>query len=80
MARAIFAFVAFNVYSLFLIAAFQQNAPHLFDVTLDSEMRVAGEMFNVTEWGSKDHYLWHLFSSVVVTTLSRNTSQATGYK
>lgn len=67
MARAFWAFVAFNIYSLFLISAFQENTPHLFDAKLVSEMRAAGEIFDLKEWGWKDHYIWRLFSGVVVT-------------
>jgi hypothetical protein len=70
MTRAILAFIAFNVYSLFLIAAFQENTLHLFDVKLVSEMRAAGEVFDLKEWGWKGHYIWRLFSSVIVTALT----------
>ena len=70
MARAILAFVAFNVYSLFLISAFQENTSYLFDVKLVSEMRAAGEIFNLKEWGWKNHYIWRLFSAVIVTVLA----------
>jgi len=70
MARAFWAFVAFNIYSLFLISAFQENTPHLFDAKLVSEMRAAGEIFDLKEWGWKDHYVWRLFSGVVVTALA----------
>lgn len=70
MARAIWAFIAFNVYSLFLISAFQENTPHLFDAKLVSEMRAAGEIFDIRAWGWKDHYIWRLFSGVVVTAMA----------
>ena len=70
MPRAIWAFVAFNIYSLFLISAFQENTPYLFDVKLVSEMQAAGEIFDLKEWGWKDHYIWRLFSGVIVTALA----------
>ena len=69
MARAFWSFIAFNVYSLFLVSAFQENTPHLFDAKLVSEMRAAGEIFDIREWGWKDHYIWRLFSGVVVTAI-----------
>lgn len=70
MARVIWAFIAFNVYSLFLISAFQENTPHLFDAKLVSEMRAAGEIFDIRAWGWKDHYIWRLFSGIVVTAMA----------
>ena len=70
MARAFWAFVAFNIYSLFLISSFQENSPHLFDAKLVSEMRAAGEIFDIRDWGWKDHYIWRLFSGVVVTVVA----------
>ncbi|MDA2912503.1 hypothetical protein MYX77_00835 [Acidobacteriia bacterium AH_259_A11_L15] len=70
MARAIWAFLAFNVYSLFLISVFQENTPHLFDAKLVAEMRAAGEIFDIKAWGWKDHYIWRLFSGVVVTAVA----------
>jgi len=70
MTRAIWAFIAFNVYSLFLISAFQENTPHLFDAKLVSEMRAAGEIFDIRAWGWKNHYIWRLFSGVVVTAIA----------
>jgi hypothetical protein len=70
MARAIWAFVAFNVYSLFLISAFQENTLHLFDAKLVSDMSAAGETFDIRAWGWKDHYIWRLFSGVTVTAMA----------
>ncbi len=70
MARAFWAFVTFNIYSLFLISAFQENTSHLFDAKVVSEMRAAGEIFDIREWGWKDHYIWRLFSGVVVTAIA----------
>jgi hypothetical protein len=70
MARAIWAFLAFNVYSLFLISAFQENTPYLFDAKLISEMRAAGEIFDIKAWGWGDHYIWRLFSGAVVTAIA----------
>src|SRR5437879_7215982 len=70
MARAIWAFIAFNVYSFFLISAFLENTPKLFDAKLISEMRAAGEIFDVRAWGWKGHYIWWLFAEVVVTAMA----------
>lgn len=67
MVRAFWAFMAFNIYSLFLVSAFQENTPHLFDAKLVSEMRAAGEIFDAREWGWKGHYVWCLFSGVATT-------------
>jgi hypothetical protein len=69
MTRTIWAFIAFNVYSLFLISAFQENTPYLFDGKLVSAMYAAGEIFDIRAWGWKDHYIWRLFSGVVVTAI-----------
>lgn len=70
MARAIWAFAAFNVYSFFLISAFQENTPYLFDTRLISQMRDAGDMLDPRELGWKDHYIWRLFAAVVVTAVA----------
>lgn len=69
MVRAFWAFIAFNVYAIILISAFQENTPYLFDAKLVSEMRAAGEIFDIRDWGWKDHYIWRLFSGVIVTAL-----------
>ena len=69
MARWFWAFVAFNIYSLFLLSTFQENTPYLFDARLVSEMRASGELFDIKGWGWKDHFIWRLFSGVVVTAL-----------
>src|ERR1051325_262644 len=70
MARGVWAFLAFNVYSLLIISAFQANTSYLFDAELISEKRLAGEIFNPEAWGWKDHYVWRLFASVVGTALA----------
>lgn len=70
MTRAVWAFLAFNVYSLFLVSSFQQNTPYLFDTKIISEMRAAGDFLDLGAWGWKDHYIWRLFSGVVVTALA----------
>jgi hypothetical protein len=68
--RTFWAFAAFNVYSLFLISAFQANSLYLFDAKLVSEMDAAGAIFDVNDWGWKDHYIWRLFAAVVVTAIA----------
>lgn len=80
MARAFWAFVAFNVYSLFLISAFQENTPYLFDAKLVAEMRAAEEIFDIRAWGWKDHYIWRLFSGVVVTAIAAYLAGAIALK
>ena len=67
MARQIWAFVAFNVYALFLISAFQENTAYLFDASLIKEMKLDGLDINPREWGWGGHYIWRLFAGVVVT-------------
>lgn len=67
MVRVFWAFIAFNIYSLFLISAFAENTPYLFDAKLVSEMLAAGEIFDIKDLGWKDHYIWRLFSGVFVT-------------
>jgi len=69
VARWFWALVAFNFYALFLLSAFEQNIPYLFDAKLVSEMRAAGNVFEINDWGWKDHYIWRLFASVVITAL-----------
>jgi len=67
MGRKIMAIVAFNVYALFLISAFQENTAYLFDVSLLNEMKLSGFDINPREWGWGSHYIWRLFAGVVVT-------------
>jgi len=67
MGRKILAVVAFNVYALFLISAFQENTAYLFDASLIDEMRLMGFNVNPREWGWGSHYIWRLFAGVVVT-------------
>jgi hypothetical protein len=69
VARWFWALVAFNFYALFLLSAFEQNIPYLFDAKLVSEMRAAGNVFEINDRGWKDHYIWRLFASVVITAL-----------
>jgi len=70
MARKILAFIAFNIYSIFLISAFQENTAYLFDTSLMNDMRLKGIAINPREWGWGGHYIWRLFSGVVVTGLA----------
>lgn len=69
MARKILSVLAFNVYALFLISAFQENTAYLFDVDQINEMRLSGFAINPRELGWGDHYIWRIFASVVVTYL-----------
>jgi len=69
MGRKILAIVAFNVYALFLLSAFQENTAYLFDASLIKEMKLGGFDVNPLEWGWGNHYIWRLFAGVVVTAL-----------
>jgi hypothetical protein len=70
MARKVWAFVAFNVYSLFLLSAFQENTAYLFDSKLINEMRLTGIEIDPREWGWGNHYIWRLFAGVLVTAVA----------
>jgi len=76
MARKILAFLAFNIYSIFLISAFQENTAYLFDASLINEMRLEGIGINPREWGWGGHYIWRLFSGVIVTGLAATLTGA----
>jgi hypothetical protein len=76
MARKILAFIAFNIYSIFLISAFQESTAYLFDTSLINAMRLKGLAINPREWGWGGHYIWRLFSGVVVTGLVATLSGA----
>ena len=65
--RKVWAFAAFNVYSLLLISAFEDNTAYLFDSSLIKEARLMGMNVNLNDWSWGDHYLWRLFSAVVTT-------------
>ncbi len=69
MARAIFGFLAFNVYSLIFISAFLENTPYLFNASLVASVQPAAS-FDTRISGWKGHYIWWLFAEVVVTALS----------
>lgn len=69
MTRQIAAFIAFNVYALFLISAFQENTAYLFDVNLIADMKLDGLDINPREWGWGNHYIWRLFSGIAVTAI-----------
>ena len=68
MGRKILAVVAFNVYALFLVSAFQENTAYLFDTSLIKDMKLSGIDINPREWGWGSHYVWRLFAGIVVTT------------
>ncbi len=70
MRRKIWAFVAFNLYSVFLISAFQENTAYLFDVSLINEMILDGTAINPREWGWGSHYIWRIFAGVAVTVVA----------
>lgn len=85
MGSKIWAFVAYNMYSLILISAFQKNTSNvyslfqtiawreskanLFNVSLINQIKLNGFLLNPLEWGWYDHYIWRLFSGVVVTAI-----------
>ncbi len=76
MTRKVLAFVALNIYSLFLISAFQENTDYLFDTSLINDMRLKGIGINPCEWGWGGHYIRRLFSGVVVTGLAAMLTEA----
>lgn len=67
MGSKIWAFIAFNFYSIFLISAFQENTAYLFDVSLIKEMRLSGLSVDPRQWGWGDHYMWRIISGITVT-------------
>lgn len=67
MRRFIWAFIAFNVYSVFLIDAFQRNTPYIFDAAEMAEMAYYGLEFRFEDWRWDDHYIWRLVSAIVTT-------------
>jgi hypothetical protein len=70
MRRPILAIFAFNVYALCLIGAFQVNTAYLFETDLIEQLRGSGlDVSPPSQWGWGDHYIWRLFSGVVVTAL-----------
>ena len=76
MTRKVLAFVAFNIYALVLISVFQENTAYLFDTSLINEMRLKGIGIDPREWGWDGHYIWRLFSGVVVTGLAATLTGA----
>jgi len=70
MGRKIWAFVAFNAYAALLVSAFQENTAFLFETAQIEEMRLADISFDPRELGWGSHYIWRLFTSVVVTAVA----------
>lgn len=70
MLRSFWAFLAFNIYSIVLVSAFQQNTPYLFDAKLVADLQAAGEIFDLHSWGWKGHYLWRMCSALIVTPMT----------
>lgn len=68
--RIILSFIAYNLYAIVFIAAFQENTAYLFDADLISNMKISGITEDPREWGWGDHYIWRLFSGVVSTALA----------
>ena len=68
MSQKLWAILAFNIYSLFLLSAFQANTVYLFDASFIKEAKLID--IYISEWGWGDHYIWRLFSSVIVTALA----------
>jgi len=69
MRRSTLAIIAFNIYAVCLIGAFQVNTAYLFETDLIEQMRGSGFDLSPSQWGWGDHYIWRLFSGVVVTAL-----------
>jgi hypothetical protein len=70
MKNKIWAFVAYNLYAGFILSAFQENTPYLFDAQKAFELKSLGLIEDIREWGWNDHYIWRLFSGLVVTALA----------
>lgn len=70
MGRKIWAFIAFNCYSFFLISAFQENTAYLFDASLIKEMRLSGLSVDPRQWGWGNHYIWRIIAGVIVTAVA----------
>jgi len=67
MARIIWAFIAFNAYTLFLVDAFQRNTAYIFDAEAVAEMAFYQLDFSYADWAWGDHYVWRLVVAVVAT-------------
>lgn len=65
MRRKIAAFVAFNVYSIALLDAFERNTVFLFHPEIASDLGVP----DAYTWGWGEHYIWRLLAACVVTFL-----------
>jgi Na+-driven multidrug efflux pump len=70
MGRPILAIIAFNIHAVCLLGAFQVNTAYLFETDLIEQLRGSGlDVSPPSQWGWGDHYIWRLFSGVVVTAL-----------
>ena len=66
--RYMWAFVAYNAYSVFLISVFQENTAFIFDAALIEVMKSSA--IDPRDWGWGDHYIWRLFAATIVTGIS----------
>ena len=69
MWRKVWAFIAFNVYALFLFSAFKENTAYLFDASLLREITLEGLSINPRELGWGNHYVWFSISNIIVVAL-----------
>lgn len=65
MRRKILAVLAFNIYALFLISAFEENTAYIFESNQIEAMKLSG--LDPRDWGWGNHYIWRLFAAIVVT-------------
>jgi len=69
--KSILAFLAFNIFTILLIFAFEVNAAYIFDQEdIKYQVFLSGGDFYTggLSWG--DHYLYRLFASIIVTFIS----------
>jgi hypothetical protein len=69
LARPTAAFLAYNLYAIFLISAFQENTGYLFDKEQINSLIQSGAQFDQKLWGWRGHYIWMLFSSLITTVI-----------
>lgn len=61
------AFFLFNVFFIFIISAFLENTPYLFDMKIVKELKASGLIDDIRELGWNGHYIWALISFSVTT-------------
>lgn len=67
ISRKIWAFIAFNLYSIQIIGAFKESTPFILDGTKWEQARNLGILMHPSEWGWQDHYVYRLIAAVITT-------------